>query len=134
MLIRPGVKIKPIEGDTCHAHWNLDEIRPYIAFENRRAHSEIGCCLRWAKQPGEKDHKHFSYALRRLKCAQMREESGGNPRHSDEAQRQCLFLESALDLGRMRAIVSRNSIGISRRSGLELLAEVFLIRASSADW
>ena len=73
MLIRPGVKIKPIKGDPRCAHWNRNEIGPYIAFENRRADSEVGCCLRWAKQSREKDRKHFSYALRRLMCAQVRE-------------------------------------------------------------
>jgi len=60
MLIRPGVKIKPIEGDSSCAHWNLNEIRPYIAFEYRRAYSEIGRCLRWAKQSEEKDHQHLA--------------------------------------------------------------------------
>lgn len=59
MLIRPGVKIKPIEGDPCRAHRNLNEIPPYIAFENRCADSEIGCCLSRAKESGKKVRINF---------------------------------------------------------------------------
>lgn len=60
MLIHPGVKIKPIEGDTGCAHWNLNEIRPYIALEYCRAYSKICRCLRRPQQPREKDGQHLA--------------------------------------------------------------------------
>lgn len=60
MVIRPGVKIKPIEGDTGTAHRNFDEIRPYVALEDRRADTEISRCLRWPQQPREEDRQHVT--------------------------------------------------------------------------
>jgi hypothetical protein len=60
MVIHPGVKIKPVERDSCCAHWNLNEIWPYIAFEDRRPYSEIGRCLGRAKQPWEKNRQHLA--------------------------------------------------------------------------
>ena len=60
MFIRPGVQVKPIESHTSETNRNRNEIRTYIALEDRRADSEIGCCLRRAEQPGEKDREHFA--------------------------------------------------------------------------
>jgi hypothetical protein len=46
MLIRPGVKIKPVERNAGSSHGNFDEARPDVAVEDRRTDAEIGSCLR----------------------------------------------------------------------------------------
>ena len=58
MLIRPGVKIKPVERDAGSSHGNFDEVRPDVAVEDRRTDAEVGSCLRRPQQPREEDREH----------------------------------------------------------------------------
>jgi hypothetical protein len=60
MVIRPSVKIKPIEGDSGFPQGNFDQIRPDVAGEDRRPYTEISRCLCRTKQPREEDRQHVT--------------------------------------------------------------------------
>jgi len=58
MFVRPGVEVKPIEGNAPAAHRNRNEVGPYVPFKDRRADAQVSRCLGRAKQPREKDGQH----------------------------------------------------------------------------
>ncbi len=54
MVVRPGVKVKAVEGDPGLSHGDLDQEGPDIALEQGGAHAEVGHGLLGAQEAGEK--------------------------------------------------------------------------------
>src|SRR5690349_20515282 len=66
MLFHPSIEVNSIESDARLSEWDLGEVRPDVALEQRLAHTEIGRRLRGAQQARQQDRVHSLATLDRL--------------------------------------------------------------------